>query len=137
MNNIKRLKRRQQQYRILMQALIILCFVIAISFILIINLFGKSEKDSSFTAAFSENSNEVSASTESGNEVGEPNGNGNAAGVFSEGSNNVSVLTENPNDNWKLILVNRDHPLPDNYTIDTVVLSNGQMVDARMYPYLQ
>lgn len=143
MNNIKRLKRRQQQYRILMQTLIILCFVIAISFILIINLFGKSEKDSSFTAAFSENSNEVSASTESGNEAGQPNGNGNAAGVSTENNNAASAFTENNQNNdfqdknWSLILVNRDHPLPDNYTIDTVTLSNGQMVDARMYPYLQ
>lgn len=122
MNNISRLRRRQKQYHILMQALIILFFVIAISFVLLINLFGKSDKNSSYTAAFSENSNEVSVFPESGNEAGES----------SENSPNYFQSND-----WALILVNRDHPLPVDYTIDTVTLSNGQIVDARMYPYLQ
>ena len=133
MNNIKRLKRQQQQYRILMQSLIILCFVIAISFILLINLFGKPDKASSSTAAFSENSNEVSDFPEGGNEAGEASESSNAAGAFTENNQTNDFQDKN----WSLILVNRDHPLPDNYTIDTVTLSNGQIVDERIYPYLQ
>lgn len=128
MNNIKRLKRQQQQYRILMQSLIILCFVIAISFILLINLFGKPDKASSSTAAFSENSNEVSDFPEGGNEAGEASESSNAAGAFTENNQTNDFQDKN----WSLILVNRDHPLPDNYTIDTVTLSNGQIVDERI-----
>lgn len=38
---------------------------------------------------------------------------------------------------WALILVNRNHPVPDNYSVDLVTLSNGKRVDARIYPALQ
>ena len=38
---------------------------------------------------------------------------------------------------WQLVLVNRDHPLPDDLTVETVQLSNGEEVDARIYPALQ
>ncbi len=41
------------------------------------------------------------------------------------------------NDKWKLILVNRDNPLPYDWNIETVELSNGELVDARIYPDLQ
>ena len=40
-------------------------------------------------------------------------------------------------DDWMLILVNKDHPIPDNYKISFTELSNGQKVDARIYPDLQ
>ena len=38
---------------------------------------------------------------------------------------------------WNLILVNRDHPLPESYEAQLLKLSNGEYVDERMYPYLQ
>lgn len=38
---------------------------------------------------------------------------------------------------WALILVNRNNPVPDNYSVDLVTLSNGKRVDARIYPALQ
>lgn len=40
-------------------------------------------------------------------------------------------------DDWQLLLVNRDHPLPEDYTLETVQLSNGERVDERIYPALQ
>ncbi len=40
-------------------------------------------------------------------------------------------------DAWKLILVNRDNPLPANYTVQTAELPNGLLVDERCYPDLQ
>ena len=40
-------------------------------------------------------------------------------------------------DAWQLVLVNRDHPLPDDLTVETVQLSNGEEVDARIYPALK
>ena len=46
-------------------------------------------------------------------------------------------LEEEGEDDWKLILVNQDHPLPDGYVVHTVLLSNGEQVDERMYPALQ
>lgn len=40
-------------------------------------------------------------------------------------------------EDWKLILVNRNHPLPQDYSIETATLDNGQQVDKRIYPALQ
>ena len=40
-------------------------------------------------------------------------------------------------DDWKLLLVNDQNPLPDDYSIQTVELRNGFQVDERCYPDLQ
>lgn len=40
-------------------------------------------------------------------------------------------------DSWALLLVNRDHPLPEDYAMETVTLNNGQQIDARIFPALQ
>ena len=40
-------------------------------------------------------------------------------------------------DEWYLILVNRTHPIPENYQVDLMQLSNGMQVDVRIYPQLQ
>ncbi len=44
--------------------------------------------------------------------------------------------TENEED-WCLILVNADNPVPDDYNIELTDLSNGKQVDSRIYPQLQ
>ena len=38
---------------------------------------------------------------------------------------------------WYLILVNKDHPIPDDYEVNLLELSNGEQVDERIYPDLQ
>lgn len=38
---------------------------------------------------------------------------------------------------WNLILVNKDHKIPYNYSLELIELSNGEKVDARIYPDLQ
>lgn len=38
---------------------------------------------------------------------------------------------------WNLILVNREHRIPRDYTVELTELSNGQKVDSRIYPALQ
>ncbi len=38
---------------------------------------------------------------------------------------------------WHLTLVNKWHPIDADYTIETTELSNGQLVDSRIYPSLQ
>lgn len=38
---------------------------------------------------------------------------------------------------WCLILVNKEHGIPDDYAVELVELSNGQCVDRRIYPALQ
>ena len=43
---------------------------------------------------------------------------------------------ENEED-WCLILVNKDNPVPDDYNIEFTDLSNGKQVDKRIYPQLQ
>lgn len=40
-------------------------------------------------------------------------------------------------DQWNLILVNRNHPLPGDYNVDLLTLSNGERVDSRIYEPLQ
>ena len=43
----------------------------------------------------------------------------------------------NTNRNWKLVLVNKTHPIKDNYDIPLMTLSNGIQIDERIYPDLQ
>ena len=38
---------------------------------------------------------------------------------------------------WNLILVNKNHKIPFNYSVDLIELSNGKKVDARIYPDLK
>ena len=40
-------------------------------------------------------------------------------------------------DDWKLILVNADHPVPEDYSVTLKELRNDQWVDERIYPELQ
>lgn len=46
------------------------------------------------------------------------------------------VINEPPAD-WRLILVNADHPIPEGYEADLTQLANGIYVDSRVYPDLQ
>lgn len=47
-------------------------------------------------------------------------------------ANNVKDKKE-----WKLLLVNWEHYVPEDYTIEFTELSNGERVDSRIYPDLQ
>ena len=40
-------------------------------------------------------------------------------------------------EDWKLLLVNADNPLPEGFTVELKQLRNGQAVDERIYPELQ
>ena len=35
---------------------------------------------------------------------------------------------------WNLILVNKNHKISYNYSVDLIEISNGKKVDARIYP---
>lgn len=39
--------------------------------------------------------------------------------------------------NWKTMLVNYDHAIPSDWVTEETLLSNGRIVDTRMYPFLQ
>lgn len=41
------------------------------------------------------------------------------------------------NQDWELLLVNQSHPIPKNYEVTLKKLSNGQMIDQRIYSPLQ
>lgn len=43
----------------------------------------------------------------------------------------------NERNGWNLILVNRNHSIPNDYEMELTELSNGEKVDSRIYPYLQ
>ena len=47
-----------------------------------------------------------------------------------------SVLDKD-DERWKLILVNRTHPIPDDYEVHLMTLDNGEQIDERIYPELQ
>ena len=49
----------------------------------------------------------------------------------------ASTEPEPEEDAWKLVLVNADHPLPEDFTVELKALRNGHYVDERMYPELQ
>ena len=42
-----------------------------------------------------------------------------------------------PEREWYLILVNKSHPIPKNYEVSLLRLTNGEEVDERIYPELQ
>ncbi len=70
--------------------------------------------------------------TESGTNTGE-------AQNSQEGSGDLwnDQDTEAGDEDWLLLLVNRDHPLPDGYQVELTQLDNGKSVDSRIYPALQ
>lgn len=45
--------------------------------------------------------------------------------------------TEQLPDDWRLILVNKEHAVPEAYDVTLLKLSNGNQVDERIYPDLQ
>lgn len=49
----------------------------------------------------------------------------------------ADIEEEIDEEEWCLILVNREHCIPDDYAVELVELSNGQCVDRRIYPALQ
>lgn len=55
--------------------------------------------------------------------------------AYSSPSPSSTVLEQQQN--WSLILVNRDHPLPDDYAFETITLDSGEQIDSRIYPSLQ
>ena len=54
--------------------------------------------------------------------------------VYSSLSNTHEIQVP---EEWNLIVVNRWNELPEDYEVELTELSNGQMVDSRIYPYLQ
>ena len=52
--------------------------------------------------------------------------------------NEASVVEAADSDaSWNLILVNKEHPIPDGYEVNLLKLDNGEQVDERIYPQLQ
>ena len=71
------------------------------------------------------------ASEVSAGEAGETQ---SAEQTADEGADGNPALAEN----WNLILVNKDHPIPDGYEVPELTeLRNGNAVDSRIYPSLQ
>lgn len=48
-----------------------------------------------------------------------------------------SAFRQEKHDEWNLMLINSDHPLPKSYSVELTTLSNGTKVDKRIYPELQ
>ena len=49
----------------------------------------------------------------------------------------ASGIVNSSEDGWELLLVNRQHPIPENYEVKLTQLQNDQAVDERIYPALQ
>lgn len=78
----------------------------------------------------------IESDTEDGEATDTANTDSSQASEASEGVTTQSTGTSS-DDDWTLILVNKDNPIPDNYEITFTELSNGQKVDSRIYPDLQ
>lgn len=55
---------------------------------------------------------------------------------FEENDTDI-VRDEDEQIDWRLILVNASHKIPENYAITLLTLSNGRKIDERIYPDLQ
>ena len=85
--------------------------------------------------------NEIQAE-EQGAAAGEDSGENNTEQEISDASADSEEDRTEPeisdkDPEWNLILVNQDHPIPENYDITLTLLSNGRQVDSRIYPELQ
>ncbi len=49
----------------------------------------------------------------------------------------VETISSEQSTDWNLMLVNKQHPIPDDYRPQLMELSNGTMIDERIYPELQ
>lgn len=66
-------------------------------------------------------------------------------GAFGRMKTEISLLTDpidknavsSKDDDWQLILINADNPLPDNFSVTLTPLANGHKIDSRVYPHLQ
>lgn len=52
-------------------------------------------------------------------------------------SNTTSASSRNDDSAWYLILVNKRNPIPKEYKVELVEISNGESIDNRIYPSLQ
>lgn len=50
---------------------------------------------------------------------------------------NITHHVASEDNDWNLILVNRNSYIPDDYKVELTELSNGEKVDSRIYPELQ
>ena len=57
--------------------------------------------------------------------------------VMSGQINETQTPKKESADVWNLALVNKDHPIKENFHVDLIQLKNGQAIDARVYPDLQ
>ncbi len=61
----------------------------------------------------------------------------NAKGRSDNTEAETSEAQDNREDDWRLILVNRWNPMPEDYEVELTQLANGHAVDSRIYPDLQ
>ena len=54
-----------------------------------------------------------------------------------EAEKHITADYEISDENWEIILVNADNPIPEDYEPELTELYNGQRVDSRIYPDLQ
>lgn len=59
------------------------------------------------------------------------------AGLTWDGLGSMGASQSREDRPWNLILVNKDHPIPEDYSVTLLELSNGEKVDERIYPKLQ
>lgn len=66
-------------------------------------------------------------------------------GAFGRMKTEISLLVDpideavvsSEDDDWQLMLINSDNPLPDDFSVELTSLANGHKIDSRVYPHLQ
>lgn len=119
-----RIKKRKRKKRRAMRRLIfmLLCTVAALSVTGLINLekvYNSTLRDDGHKSAASGDQSEPKV-------------------INTEAKDIQSAVKDYPSkSNWHLILVNYQHPIPDDYSVLLIQLKNDQSVDERIYPELQ
>lgn len=133
--NSRNRRHKRRRYRLIVREV---CAGIAVLFLILamIVLYNGVLKDHASggdTEVRAQQGTETDISVVSGVTAGEASGE-----TSSEGSGGESgEIPGEESEDWKLILVNRWHPLPDDYEVTVTNLRNDQAVDSRIYPNLQ
>ena len=117
--------------------ILLLIFLAVLASVLAFILISGKKKDSSSpdgSAAISTSSEQTQTDTPSDSPISTETPDTTPG---SSASSETDVPSPVQDDDWKLILVNADHPLPEDFTVTLKELRYGHQVDERIYPELQ
>lgn len=136
----KRKRKKKHNLGPVITVLLVICAIIGVAVVGWNSRNRDTQKDTDKQQVGTGNPDNVNADGETDSNAGQTPADGDGdtqAQITQEPEEGQAANGQTSEENWALILVNRDHPLPADYQIEIVQLSNGERVDARIYPSLQ